>query len=479
MSFKVAVTKIKSFVDDYVDVKTGKLKKEIDPNLTRYIKSKAVQDTLFDDKGNMKIKIGGSRQQPVYKQFIESVNKGTPAPAPAPEQKPMVKTTKVKTTKPNKSPPSQKEEEEEKEEQKQEEDKTQAQAPKPQPAPAPAPAEPKRTIKKKKPSASTSQKPNPSTSQKPKRRIILINTKKNEQNEDVVEESDFSNLKVVPFDGQPTQSTSSSTSQEQPTMSPDERDYQTYKDIFDALLREFPEFGMSQSVSPPLQLQSEEQLKPKEKKEQFKQTQVENVPRFQAPDIPSNIITTDFKTPKQLNDDIKYFFSNFGGALKDEQARYKKISKTNKKLVTELHKRITAKLGAKSTGQQGKNIGVVIDGKDYIKQAVNEILLTQSASKLKPEDLIINITDEGQQRDKDLKDIGTYETKGARSIQKEPIYQFIPTDNSNVYKENKKPVRITKLAMPKTRAENYKEEYRNDAFATKPKDKPVRLKYLY
>ena len=37
------------------------------------------------------------------------------------------------------------------------------------------------------------------------------------------------------------------------------------------------------------------------------------------------------------------------------------------------------------------------------------------------------------EKDKGLSDIGTYEVKGGRSVQKEPIYQFIPTDNSNVY----------------------------------------------
>jgi len=426
---------IREVLDKYINPDTGKLKKDIDNDLREFLKKAEVQQLVYDKDGKVKIELGGKNQKPVYVSFINSVNQPTPqapAPAPAPEQKPTVKTTRVKATKPIKSPPAQKEEEEEKEEQK--EDKPTIKI-KPKKQPAQEPAEPK-TVKIKKPSASTSQPPS---------------------SQDEVQ----------------------TPTEEPPTLSPDERDEvqrKMFKQEFDEILKRYPEFA--QSVSPPLQLQSEDQLKPKEKpKEQFKQTQVENVPRFQVPDIPSNIITTDFKTAKQLNDDIKYFFSNFGSALKDEQARYKKISKTNKKLVTELHKRITAKLGAKST--QAKNIGVVIDGKDYIKQAVNEILLTQSASKLKPEDLIINITDEGQQRDKDLKDIGTYETKGGRSIQKEPIYQFIPTDNSNVYKENKKPVRITKLAMPKTRAENYKEEYRNDAFATKPKNKPVRLKYLY
>lgn len=144
-----------------------------------------------------------------------------------------------------------------------------------------------------------------------------------------------------------------------------------------------------------------------------------------------------------------------------------------------MHKRIVAKLGVKSSDKKGENIGVVIDGKDYVKKMVNEILLTQSASKLRPDDLIINVTDPEQKRDKGLSDIGTYEVKGGRSIQREPIYQFIPTDNSDVYKESKKPNRITKLAMPKTKAETYQKEYKNDEFARPPKNKPVRLKYLY
>jgi hypothetical protein len=257
-----------------------------------------------------------------------------------------------------------------------------------------------------------------------------------------------------------------------PTMSPDQRDEQEIraratrkvnKEMFDRLLREYPDFL--------------EQSKPS--KEQFKQTDVENVKRSQVSDIPNSRASSDFKTVKQLNDDIKYFFSNFGEALKDEQARYKSMSKTSKKLVLDMHKRITAKLGVKSTDKKGENIGVVIDGRDYVKKMVNEILLTQSASKLSPDDLIINVTDPEQKKDKNLTDIGTYEVKGGRSIQREPIYQFIPTDNSNVYKSSKKPSRITTLAMPKTRAETYQKEYKNDEFARPPKNKPVRLKYLY
>jgi hypothetical protein len=114
-----------------------------------------------------------------------------------------------------------------------------------------------------------------------------------------------------------------------------------------------------------------------------------------------------------------------------------------------MHKRITGKLGVKSTDKKGENIGVVIDGKDYTKRMVNEILLTQSASKLRPDDLIINVSNPEQNKDKNLSDIGTYEVKGGRSVQKEPIYQFIPTDNSDVYKVSKKPNRITKIALPK------------------------------
>ena len=257
-----------------------------------------------------------------------------------------------------------------------------------------------------------------------------------------------------------------------PTMLPDQRNEQEIraratrkvnKEMFDKLLREYPEFLEQSTPS----------------KEQFKQTDVENVKLSQVSDIPNSRASSDFKTVKQLNDDIKYFFSNFGEALKDEQARYKSMSKTSKKLVLDMHKRITAKLGVKSTDKKDENIGVVIDGRDYVKKMVNEILLTQSASKLTPDDLIINVTDPDQQKDKNLTDIGTYEVKGGRSVQREPIYQFIPTDNSNVYKSSKKPNRITKLAMPKTRAETYQKEYKNDEFARPPKNKPVRLKYLY
>ena len=274
---------------------------------------------------------------------------------------------------------------------------------------------------------------------------------------------------------QPRIGSASTATQPPPVMSPDslteeqERNIQSdsvrkaQKEMFDKLLRENPDF-LPQSKS---------------SKEQFKQTDVENVERTQITDIPNSRLASDFKTVKQLNDDIKYFFSNFGEALKDEQARYKSMSKTSKKLVLDMHKRIVAKLKAKSPDKKGENIGVVIDGKDYVKKMVNEILLTQSASKLRPDDLIINVTDPEQKRDKGLSDIGTYEVKGGRSIQREPIYQFIPTDNSDVYKESKKPNRITKLAMPKTKAETYQKEYKQNEFARPPKNKPVRLKYLY
>ncbi len=268
---------------------------------------------------------------------------------------------------------------------------------------------------------------------------------------------------------------SASTAQPPPVMSPDrlteeqESNIQStsvkkaQKEMFDRLLRENPDF-LPQSKS---------------SKEQFKQTDVENVKLTRLSDIPNSRASSDFKTVKQLNDDIKYFFSNFGEALKDEEARYKSMSKTSKKLVLDMHKRIVAKLGVKSSDKKNENIGVVIDGKDYVKKMVNEILLTQSASKLRPDDLIINVTDPEQKRDKNLNDIGTYEVKGGRSVQKEPIYQFIPTDNSDVYKESKKPNRITKLALPKTKAETYKKEYKQNEFARPPKNKPVRLKYLY
>jgi len=194
--------------------------------------------------------------------------------------------------------------------------------------------------------------------------------------------------------------------------------------------------------------------------------------------IPKNRLITENKDAATLRDDINYLFREFPDQLKNLNKNKKNIMKMSLPLLKKLHKRIVNILQP-SPGMQtsGKRIGVVIDAEAYITRKVNELLVNRATESFNLPNLE-PIGDDEEDRDPDVKDIGSYEIKrgpdGGLNSQKEPVYRYIPTTQDDQVEENnydfeskRKPKRIS---LPKTKMRNLtqtaKREVRENPFSS-------------
>ena len=157
---------------------------------------------------------------------------------------------------------------------------------------------------------------------------------------------------------------------------------------------------------------------------------------------------------EEINKDLDYFYSTFGNRLK----KLKRIRSKNIEVLKRFYKRVLALLRVEDKGED-KQIGIIIKGSEFIKNALKEIILENSIDGLTAKDLLINI--EGDE-DKGKADAGKYEFKtnpstGKKYAQGEPVSRLIPTQDPKQIQEvhsdhtassyKKKPSR---LQLPKT-----------------------------
>jgi hypothetical protein len=162
----------------------------------------------------------------------------------------------------------------------------------------------------------------------------------------------------------------------------------------------------------------------------------------------------DDLTVEEINKDLDYFYKTYGNRLK----KLKRIKSKNIEVLKRFYKRVLALLRV-DKDKEDKQIGIIIKGSEFIKNALKEIILENSIDGLTAKDLLINI--EGDE-DKDKADAGKYEFKtnpstGKKYAQGEPVDRLIPTQDPKQVAEvhsdhtassyKKKPSR---LQMPKT-----------------------------
>ena len=204
--------------------------------------------------------------------------------------------------------------------------------------------------------------------------------------------------------------------------------------------------------------------------------------------IPSSRLSTRGKKANELRDDIKYFLNNFPD-LERESEIFKELgSRATKTDLIKLHSRIVGKVRPMEdpkTDMKGRRVGVVLDGEQYIRSLVNDMLTESRMKNLKPAD-IVNVNP-SETDDPSTKDIGDFEVKqlpdGGFASKREAIYRFIPSENEEqVNKTNKKYKRFelgksaTGNRMNNLRS-NAKLQFREDPFN---KRQPVkRLNYLF
>ena len=129
-------------------------------------------------------------------------------------------------------------------------------------------------------------------------------------------------------------------------------------------------------------------------------------------------------TVEEINKDLDYFYKNFGNRLR----KIKRSKSKNLKVLQRFYRRVLAALRTEPPKDK-KEIGVIIKGSQFIKDALKEIILENSIDGLSAQDLLVNI--EGQE-DTQKSDAGQYEFKkgpnsGKVYAEGEPISRLIPT----------------------------------------------------
>ena len=207
--------------------------------------------------------------------------------------------------------------------------------------------------------------------------------------------------------------------------------------------------------------------------------------------IPPSRLSSSFKDVEDLNDDIKYFFKNFGSLLKTEKGIYKKIGKTDKPNLIKLHSRIVGKLSPKipDDRSKGKKMGVVIDAQDYIRQEMKRLMENNTFSNMSPSDVIVDVGYNEESNDPDVKDYGDFEVKrnseGGLSSRRESIYRYQPTEGKDEVglegvpeRKKRKPRRLANIPLKEiNEATTAKRMVRRNPFSRNVKT--VKLKYLY
>ena len=200
--------------------------------------------------------------------------------------------------------------------------------------------------------------------------------------------------------------------------------------------------------------------------------------------IPESRFSSQFKTIKQLNDDIKYFIKNFGNVVgKDLIKQYNNADKTNLELIRRLHGLIGGKL--KTDNQKEKKVGIIIDADEYINQKINDALLNRGVSMNVPAGVRTNLESEAVKEDKS---IGNFDVRKAReggllAVRREPVYRYIPSNNEAMNEpiDSRKQIKNGGLRMLPTQRRDLsmtaRKQVRDDPFARK--HNPRKLICLY
>jgi len=213
--------------------------------------------------------------------------------------------------------------------------------------------------------------------------------------------------------------------------------------------------------------------------------QVDDIPKETVlSKIDESRFSTQFKTLAQLNEDIKYFISNFGNVLgKTLIEEYNKINKQNLAQVRRLHGKMSGVL--QTDKKKEVKIGIIIDADEYIREKINMVIAQNATSGLKASGLIINV--EGETTKEGDKSIGNFDVRKARlggslAYQREPVYRFIPkSDAKNVDIEERKKPTGRGIQMLGTKridlVSTARRQRANDPFAKSRN--PIKLKYIY
>ena len=195
--------------------------------------------------------------------------------------------------------------------------------------------------------------------------------------------------------------------------------------------------------------------------------------------IPPERLSSEFKSAKELESDIEYFFKTFPEPLEKIKKTYNKTKKTPQYL-KRTHKRIVAVLRAGAKESKEK-IGVIIEGSEFIKDKLREIYLEEINKGLTAEDLIMNV----QKEEKTGKeDVGFYEIKtgpsGKEHSQREPIYAKVPEgEEFDARKDIKRePLRINNLPTEYRSRFTYENNLNENNPFVRPQSK-IQLRKLY
>lgn len=209
-----------------------------------------------------------------------------------------------------------------------------------------------------------------------------------------------------------------------------------------------------------------------------------------ADQIPEQYLNDKFKSEAELRKDFKYFFSNFGAILQPEMKFLRNIRRGDIEGLRQLHRRIVGKLKAGGTkdDKKGEKFGVVVDGEEYVRNVIANMMMDQRFKGLKPKGAMVDVQrPDGQ--DKDVLDAGTFEIKRAQggelAFQREPIYSAIPdTQPKQVEEERRDPRRnrpVYRMAAAPTKRRDLVHTARRQVKAN-PFQRftpTVQLKYLY
>ena len=196
--------------------------------------------------------------------------------------------------------------------------------------------------------------------------------------------------------------------------------------------------------------------------------------------IPDARRSAEFKTAKQLRDDIEFFFESFPEMLEKEMRQYIKLPKTKKTELARFHRMIMGKLQpSASISPEQKKVGVVISADEYIKQAINKALIDAKMLSMSPAD-VVELSVKGVDKKDNSESFGPYEVKKSKSgklaAQREPIYRYVPQVNEEA--EAEPPRSMLRVKKRESLPQTAKRKVRSNPFLRRETN-TVRLKYLY
>jgi hypothetical protein len=273
---------------------------------------------------------------------------------------------------------------------------------------------------------------------------------------------------------------------EPPTLSPDERDQQAVQVEVDR-----PPPQPPQPPPPPQPPQQQQQVETTDIQGRAEgQPIVEKKVKSGLEDLPNKIdlipkerLSADFKSAGELQNDIEYFFKMFPSLLRQIKQSYDNFPNKTLPYLRRIHRQIVALLqGGKG---EKKKIGVILEGEEFIKQKLKEIILEMKAEGMTNEELLVNVEGEDETKKNDF---GNYEVVAGESgllhSQREPVYRYIPKTLKTVVPAEK----VLEDKSMRARTQNLPTRFRslytynanrnqNNPF-TKPTSQ-IKLKYLY